>query len=91
MVLMCSQKPTHLQAIQNKARNVLSGEQLKKVVFGNTSECIEVIHKVAMAQKPKTQTIRGYRVKVNYQTVSKQHGKDAKDMLLNTIISAMRK
>lgn len=91
MVLMCSQKTPHLKAIQTKAQNILTSDELKKVLFGNTSECIEIIHKVAMAQKPKTQTIRGYRIKVNYNKVSEQSGKNAKDMLLNTIITSMRK
>lgn len=91
IVLMCSQKPTHLKAIQTKTQTSLTPQQLEKTVFGNASQCIEVIHKIAVAQKPKTQTIRGYRVKVKYNKVSKQSGKNAKDMLLNTIIGAMRK
>ena len=91
IVLMCSQKVSHLKAIQKKAQSSLTEQQLKRVMFGNASHCIEIIHKIAMEQKPKTQTIRGYRVKVNYQKVSNQSGKNAKDMLLNTIITSMRK
>lgn len=91
IVLMCSQKNIHLQAIQKKAKVELTEQQLEKIVFGNAQDCIETIHKIAMAQKPKTQNIRGYRVKVNYNKVSNQIGKNAKDMLLSTIINAMRK
>lgn len=66
MVLVISDFEPHLQAIQTKAKKELSSTLFKKVLFIQSGDVKAVLESTKPKEKPKTEIIKGYRVKTEF-------------------------
>lgn len=88
VVFMCCNNSSHLQAIEKRATTTIQSKYLKKVRFGNMEALDRFLHIIHTEQKPKTKTIRGYKVKVGFK---ESIGLGSRDELIDTVLKSLRK
>ncbi len=70
VVISCSSDSKTLEAIKRKAKQKLSDTNINKVRFFTPDELSEYLDDIVVKDASTEQRIKGYRVKVNYNSVS---------------------
>lgn len=88
-VLMLSQNPKHLQAIEAEAKQRLSSKDFAHTAYLHPDEIAAVLNTVS-AQFSKTENrVKGYKVKVNY--ADSQGGSDAASRVSKILLKSMQR
>ena len=90
-VLMLSTDKKALTRIQDFISPQLEPDVLESVSFLLPEELLSYMEHAQATAASSQQTIRGYRVKVNYQAVGEQEKKTKKEAISNVIVQAMRR
>lgn len=90
-VLVISSEPKKLRQIELEAAEKIPTEQLEKVRFFNTEELIVFIETLEAESSSSSETVKGYKVNVNYKVVSEKEKQVKKNVVSGVIASALKK
>ncbi len=95
IVIVCSDHSKHLEKIESLATNQLSSKELDFVFFCTSSQTVKLLDTLALQyetlNKPKTTTVNGYRVRVNYDATEQWDVESRRDSILKMVVGRMRK
>ena len=83
VVVMCSENLSHLSRIQELCENELPERYEKQVVFGNTEDVVQLLHRLSQ-KDARGDSMKGYKVKV-WNRPSNKKGKDVFRNLLDDL------
>jgi hypothetical protein len=90
-VLVISSEPKKLRQIEQEVKNSLSETQLEKVRYFNTEDLIQFVETLEAESSSSSETVKGYKVNVNYKVVSEQEKQVKKNVVSGVIASALKK
>ena len=91
LVLMCSQDKRHLQKIRVMANERLAITDLEKVRFFEPEELLLYLDEETAKESGKEERIKGYKVKVNYQAMSKADKDRKREAVAQVILGAFKR
>lgn len=90
-VIACSSERKNLEVIKKLVVSKLTPTDLEKVRFFEPAELFSFLDQKAPKEMNSEQRIKGYRVKVQYRTVSATEKKEKRDSVAQVIIQAMKR
>lgn len=85
LIFMCSNDAKHLEAIRQYCITRLPLADYPNVVFGDVDEVVALLHELSLEEKPKPKSVKGYRVKLSYESVSDKEAKMRRKNIIRTI------
>jgi Type IV secretion-system coupling protein DNA-binding domain/TraM recognition site of TraD and TraG len=89
-VVACSPEPKNLAAIRKLTAGALTPEQHAKVRFFGPEGLFLYLDEQIAAESKQEDRVKGYRVKVQYQTVSEAENKQKRDAITQIVAQALR-
>ena len=90
-IMVISNDTKKLRLIKNEATKLLSSIQLEKVCFFNTEDLIAFVETLEAESSSTSETVKGYKVNVNYKVVSEENKEIKKNAVSNVIAQALKK
>jgi hypothetical protein len=78
---MVSNNQKHLEKIKRKAKDKLSTNDFKKIVFISSKEISIILDKVEIEPVKSDEIIKGYRITTEYQRDHKSGGKNIRERI----------
>jgi len=90
-VILVTQKPKRLRNIEELAKKELKAKEFALVQFMTPNDLFPWLDQQVVETKSSEQTVKGYRVKVNYKTVSDQEGVDRQNSLSRIVSRSIKR
>ena len=90
-VIMCSQDKRHLQKIRTFVTERLAGSDLEKVMFLEPEDLLLYLEEEAAKNSTNEKRIKGYKVKTNYQPVSRADKERKREAVAQVILGAFKR
>lgn len=90
-VLVVARDAKTLRAIQSAAEATLTAETLSQVCFLSPEEFVAYLEQVAAAEASTQESVRGYKVKVNYRPVSEADAKARREALSKVLLDRAKR
>jgi hypothetical protein len=90
-VILISSEKRNLNKMKEFITGQLSEESLKSILFLQTEEVILYLEELDAQSAQKEETVRGYKVKVNYRTVEETDKQTRRQVVAQVIMHAMKR
>jgi len=90
-VISCSTDPKVLEKIKKLASETLDTSSKEKVLFLEPAEVVSFLDSFQSEAPRDEKRIKGYRVKVNYESISPQEMKSKKEAIAKEVVDSIRK
>jgi hypothetical protein len=91
IVIECSDVRKNLDRIQKEVKKELTIEQQLAVKFFEPEELFQFLDELIVEKKPSETRMKGYRVKVSYDSVSNNELKAKKESITKAVLDSIRK
>lgn len=90
-IIVCSNDAKHLENIKRKVDSQLTPDERKRVSIYEIQELFKYFDEQIIKESTTEKTLKGYRVKVNYESTSHEEMQRKHDNVIKTISKAIKK
>lgn len=90
-VIVLSQKPKRIQNIKALAKQELSKQEFEQIQFFNPPQFFAWLDEQEAKQASTEKTVKGYRVKVNYSSLSKRESSVKQESISKILADSIKK